>query len=395
MGFKPAIVTVGYNRTDSIKRLWESLENASYDSEDVVLIASIDKSDKSDEISNEFEKFKWSHGTKRLISHSANLGLRKHIISCGDLTEEYGSVIILEDDLIVSPEFYRYATSALDYYGNCEKICGVSLYSHSWNGYVDCEFIPEFNGYDVYWGQFSITWGQCWTKKTWNGFREWYFKNQTFTRTARLPEQVYSWGDKSWGKYYFKYIVENDLYYIIPYVSLSTNCSAVGEHCNISNSAHQVPLVKGKCRDLVFPDQRNAIKYDAYFERILDNNITISGISGNEICIDLNASKQDNAGKPYLLTTRALNYPIKSTYGIDLRPIEENVLLQMPGDDIFLYITDEKEMQLKKNSQSMNRFGYEAYGLRWNKMIQYGFYLFGQKVMTRVRKVIQNAGNKK
>lgn len=33
------------------------------------------------------------------------------------MTEKYGAVMILEDDLFVSPDFYNYAMQALERYG--------------------------------------------------------------------------------------------------------------------------------------------------------------------------------------------------------------------------------------------------------------------------------------
>ena len=42
---KIAIVVIGYNRINSIKRLLLSLENAYYDNDNIDLIISIDKSD--------------------------------------------------------------------------------------------------------------------------------------------------------------------------------------------------------------------------------------------------------------------------------------------------------------------------------------------------------------
>ena len=42
---KPAIIVIAYNREESLKRLLTSLNNAIYESDDITLIISIDKSD--------------------------------------------------------------------------------------------------------------------------------------------------------------------------------------------------------------------------------------------------------------------------------------------------------------------------------------------------------------
>ena len=103
---KPVIVAVGYNRPHCMKRLLESIGNAEYEIDDVTLIISIDESNKSDLVQKVAEDFDWKHGEKIIRRFPERQGLKKHIIQCGDLSEKYGAVIILEDDLYVSPGFY-------------------------------------------------------------------------------------------------------------------------------------------------------------------------------------------------------------------------------------------------------------------------------------------------
>ena len=78
---------------------------------DEPIVISIDASDTEDVIQL-VDAFRWEHGDKRVIQREVNLGLRRHAIACGNLTEEYGTVIVLEDDLYVSRNFYKYALHA-------------------------------------------------------------------------------------------------------------------------------------------------------------------------------------------------------------------------------------------------------------------------------------------
>ena len=108
MIIKPVIIVVAYNRPNSLQRLLNSLAQADYTGYDsITLIISIDYSN-SPEVISAAKNFTWEFGHKEIIKHSENLGLKKHIIFCGDLTEQYQSVIILEDDLVVAPAFYNY-----------------------------------------------------------------------------------------------------------------------------------------------------------------------------------------------------------------------------------------------------------------------------------------------
>jgi len=109
---KPAIVVVGYNRPKALERLLRSIHDADYsDYSDISLVISLDKG--PSEVRDIASSFLWRYGPKRLIIHEARLGLRSHILSCGDLSQTYRTVIILEDDLVVSPAFYDYAVQSV------------------------------------------------------------------------------------------------------------------------------------------------------------------------------------------------------------------------------------------------------------------------------------------
>ena len=197
---KPAIVAVGYNRPDSMERLLKTVVQAYYPIEEIDLIISIDESNKSDEVEKVARDVEWKHGKKIIKRYPERQGLRKHILQCGDLSQEYGAVIILEDDLVVSPSFYTYTFEAVNKYSENSKIAGVSLYSHAWNGYANTEFMPVKNEFDVYFGQYSITWGQCWTEKQWNKFKEWYLKheNKLPNTNYAMPSAILRWKERHW-----------------------------------------------------------------------------------------------------------------------------------------------------------------------------------------------------
>ena len=123
---KITLVVVGYNRADSIQRLLNSMAKAHYSYSDIRLVISIDHSG-NEEVNRTAAEFEWKYGEKIVLCRPERLGLRRHIISCGDLTEEYGAVMILEDDLYVSPDYYNYAMAALEKYGEHPQIAGIAL----------------------------------------------------------------------------------------------------------------------------------------------------------------------------------------------------------------------------------------------------------------------------
>ncbi len=51
-------------------------------------------------------------------------------LQCGDLTEKYDAVVVLEDDLVVAEGFMQYVVAAVEAYKNNDEIAGISLYTH-------------------------------------------------------------------------------------------------------------------------------------------------------------------------------------------------------------------------------------------------------------------------
>lgn len=372
----PAIVLVGYNRPHSISRLMKSVNEAYYPDEEITLVVSLDYSDKTDEIINEINDIGWNNGKLIIRKFDSKQGLKQHVLSCGDLVNEYGAVIVLEDDLVVSPDFYNYTIQMLASYAEDERVCGISLYTHAWNGYGNYEFKPQKNKYDVFWGQIGVSWGQCWTKKQWDGFRNWYEVHSKEQYLGdNIPWSINMWGDQSWAKYFYKYMVENNKFYIFPYTSLSTNFSEIGEHNNGEPSnSYQVMLVDDINMNYRTPSYDEAIKYDMYFERMLDENTFISGIKGDDICFNLNGFKKNTGGKRYLITCKL--YEGKEylcSFGLRMRPIEQNILKNIQGNDIFLYDTKEWDNIDISNYRRTNnkRIKYEIYDNPVPRLVTY------------------------
>ena len=380
----PAIVVVGYNRPDTLKRLLQSVGNATYHDGDIKLIISLDKADNEEDVVKVANDFEWRFGKKTIRRFPERQGLRKHIIQCGDLTEKYGAVIILEDDLLVAPDYYEYVKVALDYYENEECITGIALYSHEWNGYARKNFVPMADQYDTYLGQYSITWGQCWNRQWWSQFKTWYLAHEgKLVENPKIPMNINHWSDRSWGKYFVNYIVEKDKYYVIPRISRSTNCSDIGEHVRIADNVHQVRLMTGLVESYHFAPVQMAQKYDIYFE-----NINIKDVFDEEVkeglVVDLAGYGRLEKGKRYLLSTLQLPYKIVKSYGLQLRPYEMNVIQNVPGNCIHLYDTfAENHIKRTINPDIMR---YEIRGFSVRDLIPYVKYLFNESIRNKIKR---------
>ena len=133
------------------------------------------------------------------------MGLRKHILACGDLSVEYGSVILLEDDLYVSPFFYEYTQQALSFYENDDIIAGISLYRQPYEETTYHPFEPLCDNSDVFFLQFPSSLGQAWTKKQWQLFKEYYDKDPDPSAVA-VPRKILHWPKTSWKKFFCSYL---------------------------------------------------------------------------------------------------------------------------------------------------------------------------------------------
>lgn len=129
---KIGICCIAYNRLSSIKRLLHSLEQADYGNYNPTLIISIDKS--NTDVVEEFSKgYSWKYGEKIVYTHEQNLGLRRHVLECGTHLDDFDALVVLEDDITVSPYFFQYTLQCVEKYSNDSRIAGVSLYNFPTN----------------------------------------------------------------------------------------------------------------------------------------------------------------------------------------------------------------------------------------------------------------------
>lgn len=338
-----AVVVVCYNRPWAAKRLLDSLNAANYPECDVPLIISVDCSGNEDMYSLAID-FEWKHGKKYANIEKERLGLKKHIFQCASLAKYFKGVIILEDDIFVSPFFYHYAVQSLEKYGEDERVAGIALYKNEYQGFAGVPLQYVNNGNDVFACQSVCSWGELWNDRMWTEFSSWLGEwDKDFARVD-MPNRIKNWS-RAWSKYVYAYLVETDKYYIYPYESVTTNFNdAGGEHGGGNKSIVQVSLLQGK-RNYHLGDFANLEKYDVYSQ-----NKSIPewlNIEQDDLTVDFYGLKNVYKGH-YILAPFEMPFSKVKGFSLSLRPWELNIKYGIGGNELFLYYRDNNDEIIPK-----------------------------------------------
>lgn len=374
----PAIVITAYHRTEPLKRLLASLAKALYPSQPVTLIISVDKSD-TGEPAALARDFQWPYGDKEVIVHPSHLGLLNHQLYVLGLAEKYNDLIILEDDLMVSPYFYGFAQQALAFYENAPAIAGVSLYHYNMSESSLLRFEPIVDGSSVYFMQYPSSWGFAINKKHAFSFLESYTKGSLKSHN-REPLFIKNWPPQSWKRYMVSYLNEKDNYFVFPRLSLTTNFSPAGTHSPCAMELFQVPLQTGNVSYRFIPFIESKAVYDSYFEMTpacLNKHTALFAAYNYEL--DLQGGKELPASDaPYVLTIRRTSQHLFS-FSSAMKPLLLNIIFNETGKDIFFtlknHVTEKPRNIHYGHAEYMHRFTYKMLAGRFSFLKYVYFYV--------------------
>jgi len=392
----PAIVINAYNRPYALARLLTSLGRAHYPAgSKIPLVISLDPSEKTPEVRAVAEQFDWPHGPKNIIVHEQHLGLVRHFFACGDLSQTLGSIILLEDDEVVSPVFYLFAQQAMTFYAHDEAIGGVSLYALWFNGYTRQPFTPLPDEADVYFLQVPFTQGPAFTPSQWSGFRDWCAAQHADAGLAdRMHPAWFRFPPNDWFPLLAKYLVATRRYFVCPRVSLVTNFGDTGTHFAQSTLFFQAPLQRGKAVYCLKPLAESAIVYDSFFELLPERlNRMTDCLHSYVYDVDLNAIKsRRNLPSEYVLTSRLCRKALYS-FGKLMQPMEANVIDQVPGRGIYFCRSDDVRWdRLAEWSTLKSNYEFSSRGQRPGKRRYLQFALAGLLGNVHVQRLIYGVG---
>lgn len=332
----PAIVIPAWQRPESLRRLLLSVESAKFPAGQIPLVLSVE-GECAATVRAMVQEYHWPHGPFRRIFHENRLGLREHILFCGDLSAEFGCVIVLEDDLLVAPGFYDFAVQGQAFFAQDDRIAGIALYNYHHSEADFQPFVPLHDGADHYFLQAACSWGQCWSDAQWQGFRAFLAQFPTMAGTPGYPDYLDHFADYSWKKHFSRYLHHAGKTFVYPRVAHSTPFAEGGISAQLG-TFWQVPLATQALPQYAFRAfDDSESRYDGWFE--WDAEIAqqyIGECVQERILVNLRGGKQGHSLGVWILGKTVAGEGLRA-WGDELVPSEMNVRLGIRGSGISLY----------------------------------------------------------
>jgi GT2 family glycosyltransferase len=176
------IIIFTYNRLWHTKQTVEALQKNMYAEQSHLFIFSDGpKTEKDEPKVKEVRKYlKTIKGFRNIeiIERDKNWGLANNIIDgVTKIVNEYGRIIVLEDDIVTSPYFLKYMNEALSKYEDKEKVMHISGYMFP----IKTDGLPD---------TFFLKPTSCWGWATWERAWKFFERNPQKQITALSKEQI-------------------------------------------------------------------------------------------------------------------------------------------------------------------------------------------------------------
>lgn len=269
-----------YNRADKTQRVVESLlQNAEAKDSDLFVFSDGPKTEAKRKGVEENRKFIHTiTGFKSvsMVERENNWGLANSLIAgITDVIGQYGRVIVVEDDLVLSPYFLKFMNEGLEKYkddGRIGTICGYTC--------PNSELLPE-----TYFLYFMHPWGWATWKRSWDLL---ITDTKYLLRKIRFKTRKFDVGGNcgSYGNLYCQKIGLVDSWYIRFYASLflkkklnlfpgktmvtNGGCDGSGTHCGPAGAATlnwNLCLTPVNLKTIIVEESNDAYRiYKSYFD---------------------------------------------------------------------------------------------------------------------------------
>lgn len=293
MSYAP-IVVFGYNRADMMENLLKSLEkNENLEQMDLYIFVDIpDKKKPSDiplsekviEYVNYYKTISKFKNVKIEIAKK-HKGLAESVISgVTKVINQYGKVIVLEDDLEVSDDFLDYMQRGLKFYKNNSKVWSLTahcpLVKGVGNKYKKDVFLAP-RAESLGWGTWRNRWNHMdWQVSSYNDFKKDFVGHALFklggsNSYKMLERQMTDKQYDSWAIRWSYQQFRERKYTVYPKESRVIHCG--NDNRSTHTTYHSPQGLKDKYSPCVFCDLKPNFKLIWQFRR---NSNHISGITG-------------------------------------------------------------------------------------------------------------------
>lgn len=337
----PAVVVIAYRRPASLTRLLDSLRAAEYPAGAAIpLVISIDGGPHPDDtVVRIAEAADWPVGPKDVITHDRHHGLSDHLLRCGDLVGRFGAIALIEDDLVVSASWHAWASAALAAGARDDRMVLAALGSPWFVGFSGDPFTPLADGADAFYGRFPYTAGLVVTAGQWARLRPVLADRDPVLLHPGLHAAYRRLPADEWLPRLARHLVTADRYVLYPRVSLAVQWGDAGTHFGQPTRWFQVPVERRRTAwSFHGLDAADAV-YDGFMEldgQVLRRLSPAVAAATTDVAVDLWANRRpSNVVTPFVVTTRPVRRAA-ATWGAVARPLEANVIGEVPGDVIRL-----------------------------------------------------------
>ncbi|MCU7550101.1 glycosyltransferase [Chitinophagaceae bacterium LB-8] len=266
------VVLFAYKRLESLQKTVDALQKNFLAKETELIVFADGPKNQSDKkkvalVQNYIDKI---DGFKNVTvkKYTVNRGLSKSIkAGVSEVLTSYKSVIVVEDDLLTTPNFLNFMNQALQTYEYNEKINSISGYTFA--------LVPSYNyGYDNFfnlrassWGW--ATWANRWSSVNWEILdcisRSSIKETKKFgTDFPSLIQKAKSRVVDSWAIAWFYFQLKNNLYTVYPIISKVQN---IGFDLDATHTLKSEKRFKTKL------DESQSMNFNLCPDIIMDTNL--------------------------------------------------------------------------------------------------------------------------
>jgi len=329
-----AVVVNAYDRPRSLARLLTGLRECEAPARIEVVISVDGGGANRGEVLAVANGFEWQGRPAKVIEQDDH-GLVGHFRRCGDMVDELGPVVLLEDDLVVGPTALRFAEAALDFTASDDRVAGICLSTPLFDGFRHHRFEPLVDDSAAVYLKIPWFHGMAWTPEQWHRHRV----GANVDSTVELPPAFADLGFDEWFPDATRGLIAQDNWYLAARRARAVNFGDAGTHFSEATGSFQQPLVQGSFRApvLLDLDDPDVVPYDEYLEpdgRWLAGRV--QALAGLDVSIDLRGVRSPpSITTEWVVTSRPSSRPV-SQWGAEMVPLEQNLISEVPGKALTL-----------------------------------------------------------